>query len=176
MPVIAPQIPSNIRAYLSTLLGDRTPITNGSLSPTDITALKAAAHKAVASGKPLDYTQYPLDSFNALDRAGWLEAIKRSFSDPNYRLETTIGAANLKRDKAGNLHVVDTYDFNNDGPGKMLLDQIRQGNIKGVLKASGDRPTEVLDALGYLFAPETAKKRRPIDINLGPIGQLLKKR
>lgn len=159
-------LPLNMGMFVGTVAGDRAPITNKDLGNADMVALRRAAADAMSLGVKrgkdtlMGYPNYPT-SHESVDNPGWLRALKLSFTDPGYRTETTIGMARLHPDAQGNMHVVDTYDFNRDGPGAGVV--AAPARLKYALKS----PTKVLDALGYLAAPETDSNRRKVDINLG---------
>lgn len=108
----------------------------------------------------LDYAHYydggRLQSH--VDDRNWAQAIVDSIFDPAFRMQTTIGSATLQRDAAGNVNLSDKYDFNTSGPGN----QLRQ---MGALSAVKNRPTLLLDGLGYMLAPDKGKSR-PVKINL----------
>lgn len=106
----------------------------------------------------LDYPSYGAGG-KSVDSAGWWNALKQSFQDPQYRLATGLGMANFDTDAAGNTIVQDQYDFN----GRRRVGSILEGawNLRNV-------PTMALDYLGSLGAPEG--HGRPVQINLGKIG------
>lgn len=159
-------LPSNVGAFVGTLTGNRQPITEHTLPAQDINALRRAAADAMMLGMKrghdtlMGYPNYP-GSHEDVDNPGWWNALKQTLTEPGYRMKTTIGAARLRPDAKGNMHVIDTYDFNRDGPGAELVRNPNQ--IRSALK----QPTKVLDALGYMAAPDNAPNRRPVDINLG---------
>lgn len=161
-------VPSNIALYLSTLLGSREPITNSNLAAADIEALRAAAINALKGGEnAIGYEHYPTTTDKDLDSKGWTHALVNSFTDPHWRAATTVGQGRLEQDAQGNVYVVDTYDFNS---GQQLNHLLSQPGGQRILN-SLSRPTEALDFLGALLAPQEANKRRPVRINLGPLPQ-----
>jgi hypothetical protein len=158
-------LPANIGLYLGTMAGDRSPITERDLKPDDLQALRAAVIDASnVNGRhanTLGYFNYGKVGYP--DFKGWGDTLKQSFNNPGYRMQTTLGQTSVKRDQQGNARIVDTYDFNSNGPGARLV-----RNPKHLWYRRG-HPTAVLDAVGYLLAPETEKTRRPININLGMV-------
>lgn len=164
--IIRPEGATNIKTFLSTMLGNREPITEKNFSAKELKTLRDAARRAERQKRNgISYYDYSNNGDFEIDAPGWVRALKESFVNPDYSVATTIGLANTKRDKHGNLIVEDTYDFNRDGPGHLLKQEMERGNIKGALKFAADRPTELLDMLGYLLAPEG--KGRKVRVNLG---------
>ena len=113
----------------------------------------------------------PTDEYKGFfDLNDWVDSVVASLTSPQYQLDTTLGTSTIRQDSSGNTHVVDSYDFNKDGPGAHIIRSLRKGDVRDASRALG-HPTQLLDAIGYLFAPETEKNRRPVDINLGKIPQ-----
>lgn len=96
--------------------------------------------------KSLQYQDYPKGNFPASDN----HPISSSLLNKPYTVATTVGRANYTKDKQGNTHVVDTYDF---------------GNIDPASKAEFDKLSplyKTAERLGNKYG-----KAMPVDINLG---------
>lgn len=102
----------------------------------------------------LQYQDYPTKKGTPeVAQAG----LVKSITDPAYSMQTTIGRAKYVTDPQGNIHVVDTYDF----PKSAGMDDYGTWN-KGFAIAHG---------IGEKFS-----NTMPVDINIGTIDQILKKR
>ena len=180
------QVPLNARLFIDSLRGATTPVTERNLRPDELqtlqdiytkrqrtlanetamiqrsqlederkkeliaNAIKTAGNKQVGYG---DYSPAP-------DMNNWLEAAYKSFTDPRFRIATSLGNFGM-RQQGNNLNFYDTYNWNGDfaRPVNTLKDVWNQ--------ASMSRPTEVLNALAEMFAP---KANRPVNINI-PVPQ-----
>lgn len=110
----------------------------------------------------IQYENYSQRNIDALDDRGWAHAAVESFRDPEWRAMTAVGRARLEQDKQGNTQVVDTYDFNTN--------EHRRNPLQDLLSPSTLRhPTRMLDAIGAVIAPDTARQPRQVRINLGMV-------
>ena len=82
------------------------------------------------------YFNYSPESYNTFGNR-WnmspVDLIKESYSNPNFALMTAIGSGEIKRDKQGDQHVIDTYDFTDVGSpntGYGSLHKLVRTNIK----------------------------------------------
>jgi hypothetical protein len=144
-------VPVNMRAFVSHLTGNRDPITERDLSPADIKALQFAISKQQNPEQGVigygDYSPKGLAGFDASQ--GPLDILYSSYTDPSYRMETTLGSAKYKRLPDGSYVITDKYDFNakrkdvrealsNRNFLTLLNDAFRANGLPGVLNLIGN--------------------------------------
>jgi hypothetical protein len=97
-------VPLDTRTFVSTLFGNRDPITERNLSPDQLTALREVVQTAEQKGRKgnVQYSDY--EKFNQGPQ-----------HSPHISLSTTLGRFNYTQNPDGSLTVVDRYDFANPG-------------------------------------------------------------
>lgn len=120
MPREFTPLPVNIKTYLSTLLGNRTGPSLSDFTPGDLDAIRRAAATSMKttgqSQGTFGYGNYtgtartPGSRFD--EPQGLWSLLMRSFTDPSFRAETTLGQAKYNVNDRGELEVRDTYNFN----------------------------------------------------------------
>lgn len=106
----------------------------------------------------ISYFDYPAGSeFGAPTGNSTLEAIRRSYTDPSYRLKTTLGSFNAY-DQGPNINVQDTYKFDNRG----FYNLPKEAGLMDIFKrATG--PVSLGDMLMMHYMPEM---KRPVNITI----------
>jgi hypothetical protein len=150
-------VPVNIRQYLHTIFGGKNPPKLEDFSESDLAAIRRAVEYQIAqTGKTqgeIGYGDYRQDRSIAVEdpHAGFLEMLYRSFTDPAYRMETTLGMAQYKVNDKGEIEVSDQYDFNAPrGRAEQYVD--KKGLALGLLDAySNAGGMGVANMLGNLY-------------------------
>lgn len=178
-------VPVNIRQYAGTILGDRSPLTEDDLWGSDIEAIKNAVirnKKGEGTGfvqpgvigygdygeKDGDFSDWQGGSKNGV---GPFAALLKSYIDPKFRMETTLGMAKYADDGSGNTVVQDTYNFGAT-PEQIKTEIDKYGGkfkaVKGAYQNAGFEG--LLNAIGNLYAaPEGNNSGPPVRINLGKV-------
>ena len=105
-----------------------------------------------SSGLQYDDYPYKKETLGVNPYGTALGMVKKSFNDKAYAMANTLGRANYYKDASGNIHVVDSYNFNKSPKGTTLNSQWS--------------PTyKALHLIG-----ENLSKTMPVDINIGQIG------
>lgn len=100
--------PPALRAFATTLFGDRSPITEKFFTQRELDALRAASTRQLDKGKAyIGYGDY--GEMNPW--ADGSQAILNALSDPNHSLAFTLGMANVARDDGGAININDNYHF-----------------------------------------------------------------
>jgi hypothetical protein len=168
-------IPVNMRMYLAHLTGDKTPLTEKNLWPSDLEAVKRAVARQMAKQPDAgvigygDYAPAP-DQFSSFaDGPGILGIIGDSFSDPSFRLETTLGMARYQKDPSGNVVVRDRYNFN--ATRKQVQDALDGRSKLGVLADALSKAglPGLLNAIGNIYGATDDEGGTPVEINLGKV-------
>jgi len=150
-------VPSNIRIYTSHLAGDRRTITEKNLSQADKDAILFAIQKSAKATKNpnqgvIGYGDYGPNGFSnfAEPNENMLSTVYDSYTDPAYRMETTLGMASWRRLPDGSYVIEDRYNFNatrpqvkntiakQGGVTRTLLDAYKNRGVSGVLNAAGN--------------------------------------
>jgi soluble lytic murein transglycosylase-like protein len=172
-------VPVNIRTFVSHLAGDRGKITERLFAKSDLDALRAAVRTNMSKGNAdkgvIGYGEYGgngTDEFSSWGRSpGVITSIADSYTDPKFRMETTVGMATWRKDDKGNIIVEDRYNFN--APGRAFVDKKKKenGGTLGALvygyKAAGI--VGVLNALGNIVGDTEGEPGNKVQINLGKI-------
>lgn len=178
------QVPLNARLFTDSLRGVTTPLTEKDLRPDEIKVLQdiytqrqnqirmanefanknptysaqdkldsAAQAQKLYGSKQVGYGDYAPHLF---DLQNWLQSAYNSFTDPRYRIATSLGNFGMEP-QGNNLRIYDKYNWNGDfdKPIKSLADVFRSTSMTN--------PTQVLNGLAELFAPKVS---RPVEINI----------
>lgn len=157
-------VPVNIRQYLSHITGDTSELNESHLDSSDIDALKYAVKKDIKthtkngvepSEGVIGYGDYSPKGFSEWAEGdkghshGPLDMIKNSYTDPAYRMETTLGMAKWKKDSEGNVIIEDKYNFaasenemreaiKSKGVLGLISEGYRDGGLPGILNVVGN--------------------------------------
>jgi hypothetical protein len=216
-------VPVNARTFLSTVFGNREPITERDFSEEELQTLRQTVENAKdthASNEarlrnqsrrtPTEYAQSPDMEFMQSDRSftpqavpypkyakgvqdqlrsyestrdrtsfgygdypiksgevaapvgqSWPSAIRQSYTDPGFRMASTLGSAKY-RENAGAPFIEDTYGFSSDHPG-VYKGITNASSLKDIITRYGGQP----GALGeILFSKYLGNVRRPVRINM----------
>jgi hypothetical protein len=163
-------IPVNMRQYVSHLMGNRSPITESQFTPKDLDAIRFAINK---SGKGEsgtfgygDYSPAGGSTF-ASPSEGVVDMLKSSFTDPAYRMETTLGQASYRRLPDGSYVVEDKYNFN--APSREIVNQ--ELKKKNLLSLAADSYKErgisgILNLLGNVYGDTESEQGAPVSIRI----------
>lgn len=158
-------VPANVLEYLKFKMGDESDITEKSLAPSDLKLLRKIAKGNLDKGMmSLGYDDYGIPEDKVL-KGGKVMAGLKSFLDPNLRMATLLGKANIEVGKDGNVFITDTYDFNS-GPNREKYARLKR---EGKHKEAEEFLNSIEDSLEresikvYYEQPKPRKTR----INLG---------
>jgi hypothetical protein len=167
--VLRDLVPINMRQYAYTLAGGQSPLTEQDFSKDDLDTLKDAVERKIKqTGKMsgvIGYGDYAKDGTIAAENTGTLDTVSKSFSDPAFRLESTLGMARYTVNKKGEIEIHDAYDFNAD---KSLVDKsIREKGRVGTVIAGAKHSGlwGALNAAGNMARPDGTGV--PFTLNLG---------
>jgi hypothetical protein len=108
----------------------------------------------------VSYNDYP-DALAAPTFDSWINAIKKSYTDPAYRMKTTLGSFNVNETPEG-AKVSDTYNFDARDFYQMKGFNLDEANAYDLWKKSNG-PVDFLDMMMIKYAPKTS---RPVNIQL----------
>lgn len=168
-------VPINMRQYADAALGDKTPLTESDLWASDLDAIKNAINNSDTSGvigygdygaEPLEFSDWGNPESRG-DGLSMLDLIIKSYTDPKFRMETTLGLANVHTDTNGDVVVTDTYNF---GATPELLDAEvkRAGSPRSLLfEAYQNHGWEgILNAFGNLYVAPEGDNSIPVRIKI----------
>ena len=166
-------VPVNMRQYAYTLAGGNEGLKLQDFTDEDLATIRGAVDRVMKStGKNegvIGYGDYSKDgSIKAEERDGLLAMIGESFTDPAFRMETTLGMAKYKVNPNGELEVSDAYDFNAK---RSYVNKLI--NEKGVLPLLFESYRSygmwgLANALGNIFSKADAEGT-PYTLNLGRV-------
>ena len=109
------------------------------------------------------YGDYPIKSGEtaAPVNQGWLSALMQSYSDPAFRMASTLGSAKYHENN-GKPYIEDSYGFSTDHP---IYKQNENSSIGNILRDYGTSPGSLGE---ILFSKYIGNVRRPVKINLNP--------
>lgn len=175
-------IPVNIRQYGSSIMGNRGELNESHFSNSDKQSIIRAVLRNMkhpgSEPNTIGYFDYGKKENH---RTGWegsgsgngvspIGAMIKSFTDPAFRMETTLGMANYHTDDNGDVIVTDTYDFG--APQEVINQKIKENGgskIKTYLQLARERQSNFegkLNIIGNLFAGGDGTGA-PVRINLG---------
>lgn len=91
----------------------------------------------------------------------WLEAIYQSYTDPAFRMASTLGSANYYNKKGQTPYVQDTYGFELH-PEAYKKDPSKMSTLEVIQNFGVTSPATMFEILAARFAPQ----RRPVQISL----------
>jgi len=162
-------IPVNIRQYVNHLLGDVSPITESQFTSQDLEIIRRAIEKmgGGASGS-IGYGDYAGGRSSFGDPSeGLLDMLYKSYTDPAYRMETTLGMASYRRLPDGSYVVEDKYNFN--APSRQLVTKaLREKGVASLLANAFKRNgmAGVLNLLGNVYGHTEDEPGAPVSIRL----------
>ena len=163
-------VPVNVRQFASHLFGNRLPITESQFNAKDLDAIRFAIQKrgGGASGT-IGYGDYgPQGSTSFGDPSeGPLQMLKYSYTDPAYRMETTLGSASYRQLPDGSYVVEDQYNFN--APSRQLVnDKLKEQNVLSLAAQSYKKYglAGVLNLLGNVYGDTESEPGAPVSIRL----------
>ena len=163
-------IPVNVRQFASHLFGDRSPITESQFTPEDLAAIRFAIEKrgGGASGS-IGYGDYSPQGFSSFSDPGegLVGMLHKSYTDPAYRMETTLGQASYRQLPDGSYVVEDKYNFNAPSR-KYVNEKLKEKNIVSLAAdAYKDRGLSgVLNVLGNVYGATEDEAGAPVSIRV----------
>jgi len=157
------------------LTGDRSPLTEKDFKKVDLDRLKGAVERQIAEGKTSgeigygDFGTKPGEFTSFGNNENLAEMIINSFTDPNYRLETTIGMATWRRDEDGSIVIEDRYNFN---ASREVVDKrlAKKGQVALFVDAFAKAGwSGVINALGNIYGDTESEPGNVVKINLGKL-------
>ena len=133
-------VPLPVRTLSADLIGATDTIDESDLNEEELKALQAIVRKNLAKGKTtIEYPDYETSEspYSDVSSVGFSKIMDK-LDDPNYRLKTTIGQANILTTNGDTL-VVDKYDFNDKGKRNVeqLIDNIKKRDAYQTLRTVG---------------------------------------
>ena len=164
-------IPVNVRQFASHLMGNQSPITEAQFTPEDLAAIRYAIAKqgggATGSIGYGDYGPQGFSSFGDNTREGLLDMLYKSYTDPAYRMETTLGGASYRRLPDGSYVVEDRYNFN--APSRQrVTNALREKGVMSLLTDAykNNGMAGVLNVLGNVYGSTEDEPGAPVSIRL----------
>ena len=166
-------VPVNVRQFVSHLAGNMSPITEDQFTPEDLAAIRYAILKqgGGASGS-IGYGDYGASGWSSFGdpTEGPLDMLYKSYTDPAYRMETTLGTASYRRLPDGSYIVEDRYNFN--APSRQRV--LNAVNEKGMLRLLDDAFRKsglagVLNVLGNVYGQTEDEPGAPVSIRIPPV-------
>jgi hypothetical protein len=166
-------VPVNMRTYINHLLGDRSPITESDFTEKDLDAIRYAIKKDEELGEKssgtIGYGDYSPQGFSNFGNPGEgpLDILKDSYTDPAYRMETTLGGASYRQLPDGSYVVEDQYNFN--APSRESVnDFLKDKNIVSAIYEGykGYGLAGVLNLLGNVYGDTESESGAPVSIRL----------
>ena len=100
--------PINVRQYIYDIMGGKAPITEKSLSASELAELREVA--STVKNKQIDYPNYTKAGGTNIDESSLIQKV----TNPNDILRSTLGTAQLKSEGA-NYHITDKFNYNGKG-------------------------------------------------------------
>lgn len=155
-------VPASVRAYISMLAGQRSPITEKFFTPSELEILQQAAERASErKTNQIGYSDYGARN----PYAQGAEHLRSALFDRGGSLANTLGMARVDRDPSGQYVITDRYDFAAT-PEQMQQYRGISGLAQLLKGAIPYGPMGALNALGNYMAPEG--EGRPVEIRLPP--------
>lgn len=167
-------IPLNVRALVSHVLGNDTPITEKHLVPEDLEKLKEVTIQQLMRGRNKlvdeDYTgTHPDKPGGYSSGLPFFELVKQSRSDPATRLASTLGEASIKKNAKGETIIYDIYNFANKGRAARKQEMRDKGYVKVIGESAARQGFYGLlsSAVTATMNVDDDTKGAPVEINLG---------
>tara|TARA_B100000029_G_scaffold192550_1_gene190617 strand:+ start:1416 stop:2144 length:729 start_codon:yes stop_codon:yes gene_type:complete len=173
-------IPSNARWFLADLLGVNKTFTEDDLTSSELSFLqdlilnKSIVEEYTSGGKNFPINFYGGGFHEIRKSDSLLDLIKQSY-DPYKSMSTTLGQAQLSKDKEGNLIISDNYDFNLFA--NMTENMTTTDALKGIFQQLKEgNPYKAMGIIaGKLGTSEFEKAGNPVRINLGKSDKIKKR-
>lgn len=171
-------VPVNVRQYISHLLGDVSPITEAQFTPEDLETIRRAIEKrgGGAAGS-IGYGDYGagLSGFgtSTTKNDGPLDMLYKSYTDPAFRMETTLGAAAYRRLPDGTYVVEDRYNFN--APSRQLVTKmVKERGVLPLLNEAykSNGLAGVLNAVGNIYGSTEDEPGTPVSVRIPPAAKI----
>ena len=165
-------VPVNVRQFVSHLAGDVSPITESQFSPEDLASIRSAiARQGGGEAGTIGYGDYGPSGLSGFGdpTQGPLDMLYKSYTDPAYRMETTLGMASYRRLPDGSYVVEDRYNFN--APSRQgVKNALREQGITSLLSDAYKRNglPGVLNLLGNVYGSTEDDRGAPVSIRLPP--------
>ena len=154
-------LPMNAKTFIKDLMGSVKMITEKDFSSTDLEVLKELVKKIKKEGRVyIDYEKDYKGSFR-------YKTLSRSFSDPLYRLHTTIGEASIGSNDKGETIVSDRYNFN-DTLGPNMRHWMHGKDFVDILKLPQHSLYTKMRLIGDKYGSKEGEGA-PVYINLGKL-------
>lgn len=167
-------IPVNMRQFVSHLAGNRAPITEAEFSPADLAAIRYAIEKRGGTSGFIGYGDYSPQGFSSWmnptqPAEGPLDILYKSYTDPAYRMETTLGSASYRMLPDGTYVVEDRYNFNAPTR-KFVTNALRERGMFSLLSDAFQNTglSGVLNLLGNVYGETEGEPGTPVSIRLPP--------
>ena len=165
-------IPVNVRQYASHLAGNVSPITERQFTPEDLEAIRfAIAKRGGGAAGQIGYGDYGKSGWSSFGdpSEGPLDMLYKSYTDPAYRMETTLGTASYRRLPDGSYVVEDRYNFN--APSRQAVaNALREQGMVSLLHNAYKKNglAGVLNVLGNVYGHTESEPGAPVSIRLPP--------
>lgn len=162
-------VPVNARSFLGDLFGNKQPITENHLTPEDLEALKFAIQKSQQKGNEGvigygDYAPKWIDNGFGSPNHGLSDMVRQSYTDPAYRMETTLGMANYKPHPDGGYLVTDNYNW---GATRSRVDEERQKGLLHMLQLTrGTGLSGLFNLMGNMYGSTDNEQGSPVRIRI----------
>jgi hypothetical protein len=168
-------IPVNMKVFASSLFGSKADITQDDFSGEDKALLTEAVQRVAAKTGEKE----GVIGYGDYDKSGRVTnidggtttigtALADSFTDPAFRMESTLGMARYKIDNNGVITITDLYDFNAKRTQVDKYVKDKGGKISAIVSALGENGlVGMLNAMGNMAVPEG--EGRKVKIKLGKI-------
>ena len=163
-------LPVNVRQFASHLFGDRSPITESQFTPEDLAAIRFAIEKRGGGASGYigygDYSPQGFSSFGDPDE-GLMGMLHKSYTDPAYRMETTLGQASYRQLPNGSYVVEDKYNFN--APSRQYVNnKLKEQNFLSLAANAYKQRglSGVLNLLGNVYGDTESEPGAPVSIQL----------
>ncbi len=168
-------IPANMRAFVQHLAGRTDPVTEDFFPEGDLELLRRSVlmkmdqdgttRGAIGYGWYGDMDSQSLYQFDQ-GELNLARVAMRSFRDPVFRLETTLGMSNYEVDKSGDIIVTDKYNFNYV-TSKDRAERIVAGIPSEPANIVTSGPGAYLRMIAAAFGAAEDEPGTPVRINLG---------
>lgn len=172
-----PRIPTNIRLYLSTLLGARDPITEKDFYPEELDVMRRSVQRMDKPRGSMGYSDFGRTDKSGLATSAQytgtslLDNLFQSLTNPDMSVQLSLGMVNFDK-SSGHAILKDQYDFGatpeqmNSLSWPELLSIGADALKMSLVPGPYEEPTAILNLLGNLVVPQG--RGRDVHIDLGP--------